>query len=63
MFNTMSIDAINPGWLGFILFCWFFFIPHAMPRTAPLCTADNIQLVYKRVNLGKSKFSDEEFRV
>jgi Ran GTPase-activating protein (RanGAP) involved in mRNA processing and transport len=26
-------------------------------------SADNIQLVCKRVNLGKSKFSDEEFRV
>ncbi len=60
MFNTMSLDAIIPGWLGFILFCWFF--SALMPCPGLPHSADNIQWVCMRVNLGKNKFSDEAFR-
>jgi hypothetical protein len=34
-----------------------------MPRPGLLHSTDNIQWVCMRVNLGKSKFSDGEFRV
>jgi hypothetical protein len=63
MFNTMSLGAIMPGLL--IKACVFspiyFFILTLVPGLPH--SADNIQWVCFRVNLGKSQFSDKEFRV
>jgi len=57
MFNSMSLDAIVPGWC--VCVCCLFFNPHPCPGLPH--STDNIQWVCLRVNLGKNKFNNAEF--
>ncbi len=57
MFNPMSLDAIMPGLLRLVFFLSFYLFIITLVPGLPH-SADNIQWVCMRVNLGKNRFSD-----